>query len=148
MFDAHTHFLRDDTRLTNFVAMRAAVGKAGWNAELGGKEQTIADLKFDNYFKEVFLDSDTKVALLTNSPSDIPEDWFLTNEMVFQTRDRVNRQAGIAPPAGALHHRPRPARLARRHRPRHRHPAAGRLEGLHGRRQHPQGHQPLSLAPR
>jgi uncharacterized protein len=94
VFDAHTHFLRDDTRLTNFVAMRAAVGKAGWNQELGGKEQTIADLKFDNYFKEVFLDSDTKVALLTNSPSDIPQDWFLTNEMVFQTRDRVNREAG------------------------------------------------------
>jgi hypothetical protein len=94
VFDAHTHFLRDDTRLTNFVAMRAAVGKAGWNAALGDKPQTIADLKFDNYFKEVFLDSDTKVALLTNSPSDIPEDWFLTNDMVFQTRDRVNRQAG------------------------------------------------------
>ena len=57
-------------------------------------EQTIADLKFDNYFKEVFLDSDTKVALLTNSPSDMPQDWFLTNDMVFETRDRVNRQAG------------------------------------------------------
>lgn len=94
VFDAHTHFLRDDTRLTNFVAMRAAVGKSGWNSALGGREQTIADLKFDNYFKEVFLDSDTKVALLTNSPSDVPQDWFLTNEMVFQTRDRVNQQAG------------------------------------------------------
>lgn len=94
VFDAHTHFLRDDTRLTNFVAMRNAVGKAGWNKQLGEKEQTIADLKFDNYFKEVFLDSDTKVALLTNSPSDIPEDWFLTNQMVFQTRDRINREAG------------------------------------------------------
>jgi uncharacterized protein len=94
VFDAHTHFLRDDTRLNNFVAMRAAVGKAGWNTDLGSKEQTISDLKFDNYFKEVFLDSDTKVALLTNSPSDVPDDWFLTNEMVFQTRDRVNKQAG------------------------------------------------------
>src|SRR3954451_24153661 len=94
VFDAHTHFLRDDTRLTNFSAMRAAVGKAGWNQALGGKEQTVADLKFNNYFKEVFLDSDTKVALLSNAPSDIPEDWFLTNEMVFQARDRVNREAG------------------------------------------------------
>jgi hypothetical protein len=94
VFDVHTHFLRDDTRLTNFVAMRSAVGKAGWNKELGEKEQTIADLKFDNYFKEVFLDSDTKVALLTNSPSDVPDDWFLTNQMVFDTRDRVNKQAG------------------------------------------------------
>jgi hypothetical protein len=94
VFDAHTHFLRDDTRLTNFVAMRNAVGKAGWNQELGGKPQTIDDLKFNNYFKEIYLDSDTKVALLTNSPSDIPEDWFLTNQMVFGTRDEVNRRAG------------------------------------------------------
>ena len=30
IMDMHTHFLRDDTRITNFVAMRAAVGKAGW----------------------------------------------------------------------------------------------------------------------
>ena len=43
VFDCHTHFLRDDTRLTNFVAMRAAVGKAGWNAQMGGKEQTTKE---------------------------------------------------------------------------------------------------------
>ena len=63
IFDGHTHFLREDTRLTGFVRMREAVGKAGWNPELGGKPQTIEDLKFDNYFKEIFLDSDTKIAL-------------------------------------------------------------------------------------
>src|ERR1700760_581354 len=60
IMDMHTHFLRDDTRLTGFVAMREAVGKAGWNKELSGKE-TIADLKFENYKKEMFLDSDTKI---------------------------------------------------------------------------------------
>ncbi len=31
IMDMHTHFLRDDTRLTSFVNMRSAVGKAGWN---------------------------------------------------------------------------------------------------------------------
>ncbi|MGZ5145972.1 MAG: hypothetical protein ACXWCP_20720, partial [Burkholderiales bacterium] len=51
IMDMHTHFLRDDTRLTNFVAMREAVGQAGWNKALSGKEQTIADLKYDNYVK-------------------------------------------------------------------------------------------------
>ena len=34
IMDMHTHFLRDDTRIKNFVAMRAAVGKAGWNKDL------------------------------------------------------------------------------------------------------------------
>ncbi len=90
--DMHTHFLRDDTRLMSFVAMRKAVGKAGWNKELSGKEQTIEDLKFDNYFKEMFLDSDTKIALISSSPSEIPRDWFLTNEMMIEARDRVNKR--------------------------------------------------------
>jgi hypothetical protein len=92
--DTHTHYLRDDTKLLGFVKMREAVGKAGWNAQIGAKPQTIDDLKFANYFKEVYLDSDTKVALLTNSPSDIPGDWFIPQEQVFETRERVNREAG------------------------------------------------------
>ena len=94
VMDCHTHFLRDDTRLMGFVRAREAVGKAGWNPALAGKPQTIEDLKFANYFKEVFLDSDTKVALISGSPSDIPQDWFLTNEMKAQARERVNREAG------------------------------------------------------
>jgi uncharacterized protein len=94
VMDTHTHFLRDDTRLMGFVKMREAVGKAGWNGEIGDRPQTIDDLKFANYFKEIYLDSDTKVALLTNSPSEIPEDWFIPQEQVFQTREKVNQQAG------------------------------------------------------
>ncbi len=94
IMDTHTHFLRDDTRLTGFVAMREAVGKAGWNKAIGDKPQTIDDLKYANYFKEIYLDSDTKVALISNAPSEVPEDWFLTNDMVFQTRTKVNEKAG------------------------------------------------------
>jgi predicted TIM-barrel fold metal-dependent hydrolase len=94
IMDTHTHFLRDDTTNMTFVAMRDAVGKAGWNKELAGKPQTINDLKYENYFKEIFLDSDTKIALISNAPSDTPADWFLTNDMVFQTRAKVNKAAG------------------------------------------------------
>jgi uncharacterized protein len=94
IMDMHTHFLRDDTRIQTFVRQREAVGKAGWNPQLVGKPQTIEDLKWNNYFKEVFLDSDTKVALISSAPSDVPQDWFLTNEMAIAARDRVNREAG------------------------------------------------------
>jgi uncharacterized protein len=94
IFDDHTHFLRDDTRLMGFVKMRQAVSDSGWNPELKGKKQTIEDLKFNNYYKEIFLDSDTKVALISGAPSDIPRDWFLTNEMMAASRERVNRAAG------------------------------------------------------
>jgi predicted TIM-barrel fold metal-dependent hydrolase len=90
----HTHFLRDDTRLQGFVRQREAVGRAGWNPALAGKPQTLEELKFDNYFKEIFLDSDTKVALLSGAPSEVPQDWFLTNDMAAAARDKVNAQLG------------------------------------------------------
>ena len=94
IIDGHTHFLRDDTRLTGFVKGREAVGQWGWNKELSGKEQTLDDLKFNNYIKEVYMDSDTKIALLSNSPSDVPEDWFIPQDQVFKTRAEVNEKAG------------------------------------------------------
>jgi predicted TIM-barrel fold metal-dependent hydrolase len=94
IMDMHTHFLRDDTRLENFVRGREAVGKAGWNPALAGKPQTIEDLKFANYFKEIYFDSDTKVALISGSGSEDPRDWFLTNEMKEDARAKVNRVAG------------------------------------------------------
>jgi hypothetical protein len=93
IFDGHTHFLRDDTRLDTFVRMRESVGKSGWNPDLSG-EQTIEDLKFENYLREIYLDSDTKVALISSAPSEIEQDWFLTNPMTAAARARVNGEAG------------------------------------------------------
>jgi predicted TIM-barrel fold metal-dependent hydrolase len=94
VMDTHTHFLKDDTRLTGFVRMREAVGRSGWNPGLAGRPQTLEDLKFDNYFKEIFLDSDTKVALISSAPSEMEADWFLTNEMMAKARATVNARLG------------------------------------------------------
>ena len=94
IMDMHTHFLRDDTRLEGFARSREAVGRAGWNPALAGKPQTLEDLKFANYFKEIYLDSDTKVALISGSGSEEPRDWFLTNEMKAEARAGVNKKAG------------------------------------------------------
>jgi predicted TIM-barrel fold metal-dependent hydrolase len=95
IMDMHTHFLRDDTRLQNFVRLRRSVAAQGWNPQLSAAgEQTIEDLKFENYFKEIYLDSDTKIALISSAPSDIPEDWFLTNRQMAEAKARVNREAG------------------------------------------------------
>ena len=94
IMDMHTHFLRPGTRIQTFVNQRKAVGKAGWNPALVGKEQTIDDLMFANYLKEIYLDSDTKVACISGAPSEIPDDWFLTNEMKAQARADVNGLAG------------------------------------------------------
>jgi predicted TIM-barrel fold metal-dependent hydrolase len=94
IMDVHTHFLREGTRLTGFVNMRQAVGRAGWNPALNPAEQSIQSLMYDNWFKEVFLDSDTKVALISGAPSDDERDWFLTNQMKFDARKRINDAAG------------------------------------------------------
>src|SRR6059058_5267894 len=94
VMDMHTHFLRPGTRIQTFVNQRNAVGKAGWNPALSKKEQTIDDLMFANYLKEIYLDSDTKVACISGAPSEVPEDWFLTNEMKAQARADVNGLSG------------------------------------------------------
>ena len=90
IMDMHTHFLRPGTKIMTFVNQRNAVGKAGWNPGLAGKEQTIDDLMFTNYLKEIYLDSDTKVACISGAPSEVPDDWFLTNDMKAQVRADVN----------------------------------------------------------
>jgi predicted TIM-barrel fold metal-dependent hydrolase len=95
IMDMHTHFLRDDTKLTQFVRLRESVSAQGWNPQLtAAGEQTLEDLKFDNYFKEIFLDSDTKIALISSAPSDMPDDWFLTNAQMAEARTKVNAGAG------------------------------------------------------
>lgn len=81
IFDDHIHFLREDTRLTQFISLRESASRSGKAPELAKASQTLEHLKFENYVKEIWLDSDITVAILSGAPSDIPGDWFLTNEM-------------------------------------------------------------------
>jgi uncharacterized protein len=92
--DIHTHFVRDDCRLLYLLNLREFTGRAGYNPELAKEPQTMDNLKFGNYVKEMFLDSDTKIALLSGAPSDIPRDWLLTNQMIADARRKVNTFAG------------------------------------------------------
>src|SRR3546814_4354373 len=92
--DVHTHFLRDDTRLMRFVDMRRDAAANGWNPAPKGNPQTIEQLKFDNWFKEMFLDSDTKVALIPGAPSELEPDWFRTNPRASEAPDRFTRAEG------------------------------------------------------
>ena len=94
VMDMHTHFLRDDTRNHQLRAPARSSGQSRLEPGAAGKPQTIEDLKFANYFKEVFLDSDTQVACISGSPSEEPRDWFLTNQMKFDARAKVNKEAG------------------------------------------------------
>ena len=98
IFDDHTHFLCPDvpvdSPLRRFVNLRNNTAKAGWNSDLAKEPQTFEHLQFNNYVKEMFLDSDTKVVMLSGAPSDVPGNWFLTNCMKFEARERINKMAG------------------------------------------------------
>ena len=68
--DVQTHFVRDDFKQDGLLGL-AKYAKQNWNPAIGN-ENDLYRYKFENYVKEVFVDSDTKVALLSARPSTIP----------------------------------------------------------------------------
>ena len=49
---------------------------------LAGEGVTMQRYKFENFVKEVFLDSDTTIALLSAAPADDPANSILTNDQI------------------------------------------------------------------
>lgn len=90
--DVQTHFVRDDFMQEPILGL-AKYAKQNWNPALAG-ENTLARYKFENYVREVFVDSDTKVALLSGAPFDDPTWNLLTNEQIAAARAAINRIAG------------------------------------------------------
>ena len=95
IFDVQTHFVHDG------FDKEGLLGGAKWLAEVGANPGllksmplTLVRFKFENYVKEMFLDSDTKVALLSGAPSDDPTWWFLSNDNIKQAVDAINNVAG------------------------------------------------------
>jgi predicted TIM-barrel fold metal-dependent hydrolase len=97
IFDAQVHFVKDDvTAGTNPETIFGIRQQSGpfLNSELRGREHDIDDIKFQNFVKEVFFDSDTKLAILSGAPSDNSDGWFLSNEQMATARELVNEAAG------------------------------------------------------
>jgi hypothetical protein len=92
VFDDQVHFVRDDCKNEALLG----VGEFGknWNPGLGTAPITMQRYKFENFLKEVFLDSETKVALLSGAPFDNPDFWLLTNDQMAETRELINSIAG------------------------------------------------------
>jgi uncharacterized protein len=92
IIDCQTHFVRDDYG-QQMLIMAARFAKEHWNPALSGVDG-LARFKFQNFVKEIFLDSDTKVALISGSPTDEAELMFLSNDQIAAARDIVNKIAG------------------------------------------------------
>ncbi len=90
IFDCQTHFVRDDYQ-TDISGLRK-FAKAYWNPEMEG--ETLDAFKFSNYVKEIYVDSDTDVCILSGSPVDDDANRFLTNDQIAAARESVNSVAG------------------------------------------------------
>ncbi len=91
IIDCQTHFVRDDFKHDDLLGL-ARYAKQHWNPALAG-EHSLARFKFENYVKEIFVDSDTKVALLSGAPFDDPTWDLLSNDQIAAARAAINRIA-------------------------------------------------------
>ncbi len=92
IFDDQVHFVRDDFGHAGLLDL-AKFAKKNWNPALAG-ENNLARYKFENFVKEIYVDSDTKVALLSGAPFDDPTWDLLTNDQIAAARAAINRISG------------------------------------------------------
>lgn len=92
IIDDQTHFVRDDFNQAGLLDL-AKYAKQHWNPALVG-ENTLARFKFENYMKEIFVDSDTKIALLSGAPFDDRTWDLLSNDQIALARAAINKIAG------------------------------------------------------
>lgn len=93
IFDVQLHFVSDDYDEPGILQIRQYAAKF-LNPALKGEITTFEKLRFENFLKEIYLDSDTKIGLLSSAPSDNKDNWFLSNDELAQTRAIVNSTAG------------------------------------------------------
>ncbi|HZP94453.1 MAG TPA: amidohydrolase family protein [Burkholderiales bacterium] len=94
IFDDQTHFVRDDFDKEGLLGL-GKYASEHWNPDmLKDMPLVLQRYKFQNYLKEIYLDSDTKVALLSSAPFDDPDWWLLHNDQIAQARAAINKVAG------------------------------------------------------
>ena len=94
VFDNQLHFIRDDYDNESLLGL-GQYASEHWNPSmLDEVGLELYRYKFENFIKEVYLDSDTKVGLLSGASFDDPNMWILTNDQMAKTRELVNRVAG------------------------------------------------------
>lgn len=76
------------------LALRRRVREAGLNPGLAGDRGTIDDLSWENFLKEVFLDSETSVGLISTPPGPYPQEAVVPPAEMAHIRDELNRVAG------------------------------------------------------
>ena len=107
IFDVQTHYVgshydptdTEDKRKgavskSGLLSLRRRIREAGLNPKLAGDRGTIDDLSWQNFVKEVFLDSETSIGLISTPPGPYPQEAVVPPHEMAHIRDEVNRVAG------------------------------------------------------
>jgi len=94
IFDAQTHFVRDDFKQEGLSGLRQWAIDMGVNKALGEDGAQLIKYKFDNYVKEMFFDSDTKAAIISGAVFDDPTWNLVGNDSIQDACKAVNKFAG------------------------------------------------------
>ena len=91
IFDIHTHHVAAKKIIeTPPLLQYREVGGIWGNKDLAGKEHRWEDLYLANYIKEMFLDSDTAMAVITGLPAKTEDQNVLTPAEMIETRAEIN----------------------------------------------------------
>ena len=107
IFDVQTHYVGSHYDPTDaedhrkggvskqaLLSLRRRVREAGLNPKLAGDTGTLDDLSWRNFVKEVFLDSETTIGLISTPPGPYPQEAVVPPQEMAHIRDEVNRVAG------------------------------------------------------
>jgi predicted TIM-barrel fold metal-dependent hydrolase len=102
IFDVQVHYVGTGYDPDNAEAGRkGAVSKQGllglrkraqrMNPQLAADRGTLADLSWENFVKEVFLDSETAIGLISTPPGPYPQEAVVPPKEMTHIRDEINR---------------------------------------------------------
>ena len=76
------------------LSLRRRIRESGLNSKLISDRGTIDDLSWQNFVKEIFLDSETSIGLISTPPGPYPQEAVVPPKEMAHIRDEINRVAG------------------------------------------------------
>ena len=93
IFDVQTHFVRDDYSQEGFLGFLQQTA-TDFKTGMDPNNIDIYLIKFENYIRQIYLNSDTDVTVLSGAPFDDDSWEFLSNAQIHEAAKMVNQTAG------------------------------------------------------
>ncbi len=100
IFDVQTHHVEAhrtptpaDQKFLDYLVMVRRFG-GNWNPRLQDRDSALDELYRQNYIKEIFLDSETDMAVVSGLPQMTPDSYVISPDEMVKTRSWVNELTG------------------------------------------------------